>query len=215
MTEGWRDEFREELLGWYEANGRSFPWRDDDASFYEVFISEMFLRRTRADVVESFLPEFFAEYPDMDSLRQAKVEELAEIIRPMGLQNTRSKGLIELAEVLEGEDLPTESEELLELPQVGPYVANATLCFAMEEQTPIVDRNVDRIYRRLLGEQWEGLPETERWELADELLPQGKARSYNLALLDFAAMVCTASDPDCESCFASGYCSYYRSESAD
>lgn len=203
--------FRERLLEWSEDNERSFPWRESDASVYEVFMSEMFLRRTRSDVVESFIPEFLERYPDIGSLREADVEVLADVIRPMGLQNKRARGLVQLADELEGDSIPTGLEKLLELPQVGPYVANATLCFALDEQRPIVDRNVDRIYHRLFGQDWEELGETERWRFADEMLPEGEARRFNLALLDFGAAICAAPEPNCEDCFANDHCDYYRS----
>lgn len=204
-----RGHFADELLSWYRRNGRSFPWREADASVYEVFMSEMFLRRTRADVVEGFLPRFLEAYPDLGSLRDADVEELAGVIRPMGLQNKRADGLVRLAAEIDGDSIPTERAELLELPQVGPYVTNATLCFALDRQLPIVDRNVDRVYGRLLGDGWVGLGEEDRWELAAELLPEGRARDYNLALLDFAAAICGAREPLCADCHASGYCSFY------
>lgn len=175
-------------------------------------MSEMFLRRTRADVVESFIPEFFTHYPDLETLRTAEKDALAEVIRPMGLQNRRAEGLIELATELEGQDIPRDRETLTDLPQVGPYVANATLCFALDAQLPIIDRNVDRIYRRIFGDEWTSLGEAGRWEAAADLLPDGKARPYNLALLDFASLVCTAPDPQCDHCFATAYCRYYQDE---
>lgn len=202
--------FREDLLRWAEDNERDFLWREPDATLYEVFMSEMFLRRTRSDVVESFIPEFLERYPDIPALRAAEHAELADVIRPMGLQNKRAEGLIELAEELQGDSIPTDLDELLALPQVGPYVANATLCFALGEQRPIIDRNVDRIYRRLLGDDWETLNEEGQWALADELLPPGEARRFNLALLDFAAAVCTAPEPSCGDCLATEFCEYYR-----
>lgn len=209
---GVTDRFRGDLLAWFEDNERTFPWRDDEATLYEVFMSEMFLRRTRADVVESFIPAFLERYPDVGSLRDADVDELAGVIRPMGLQNTRARGLTELAEALDGDDIPTEVDGLLELPQVGSYVANATLCFGLDRQLPIVDRNVDRVYGRLLGDRWSDLPEEGRWWLAEDLLPDDRVRGYNLALLDFAAAICKAPSPDCEECFASSYCTYYAEE---
>jgi A/G-specific adenine glycosylase len=206
------ERFQELLLEWAEEHEREFPWRDPEASLYEVFMSEMFLRRTRADVVESFIPEFFERYPDIASLREADHETLAETIRPMGLQNKRASGLLELAQDIEGVGIPTDPGELAELPQVGPYVANATLCFALNQQLPIVDRNVDRIYRRLFGDAWSDLDEPTRYEVAAELLPASRARTYNLALLDFASMVCTAPDPICERCPATDHCRYYATE---
>jgi A/G-specific adenine glycosylase len=204
------ERFRDGLMGWSEDHQRSFPWREPDASLYEVFMSEMFLRRTRSDVVESFIPEFLERYPDIPSLRAADQEELAEVIRPMGLQNKRARGLIELAHELEDDTIPTELDELLALPQVGPYVANATLCFALDDQRPIIDRNVDRIYRRLLGDEWGELDQAEQWAFAEAMLPDGAARRFNLALLDFAAAVCAAPDPNCGDCFASKYCEFYQ-----
>lgn len=202
--------FRDDLLAWAEDNTRSFPWRDSEATLYEVFMSEMFLRRTRADVVERFIPEFFTHYPDLESLRTAEKDDLAEVIRPMGLQNRRATGLIELATELAGRDIPQDREALTALPQVGPYVANATLCFALGKQLPIIDRNVDRIYRRVFDEEWADLSEAKQWKVAAELLPEGEARRYNLALLDFAALVCTAPEPRCDRCFATSYCGYYH-----
>lgn len=211
----WASAFKRDLLSWYDTNGRIFPWRDEDAPLYEVFMSEMFLRRTRADVVESFIPRFLELYPDIGSLHDADVDELAEVIRPMGLQNTRARGLIELADELEGDELPEDADALMELPQVGPYVANATVCFARDEPLPIVDRNVDRVYGRLLGDVWDEATEPERWDIAEELLPEGEARSYNLGLLDFASAICTANGPACERCFASEHCTFYRSDVPD
>jgi len=65
-----------------------------------------------------------------------------------------------------------------------------------------------RIFDRILGETWPQDGE-EQAEILDELVPEEAAREYNLALLDFGSKVCTAQSPDCRSCFANEYCSYY------
>lgn len=206
------DRFQIDLLDWSREHERDFPWRDREAGLYEVFMSEMFLRRTRADVVESFIPEFFESYPDLASLRRTDQDELASTIRPMGLQNKRAQGLLRLADEIEGDELPRQRERLLELPQVGPYVANATLCFALDRPLAIVDRNVDRIYRRLFGEEWAPLDDEAKYLFAEQVLPEDEARRFNLALLDFASQVCTAPEPHCERCFANGYCRYFQTK---
>ncbi|WP_227134785.1 hypothetical protein [Halorubellus salinus] len=204
------EQFRVGILEWAASNMREFPWRDPEATFYEVFMAEMFLRRTRADVVETMLPEFLDAYPSLSALRGTEKDVLADVIRPMGLQNKRAQGLRELAAEIDGDELPRDRERLLDLPQVGPYVANASLCFALEEELPIVDRNVDRVYRRVFGDAWDTLREEEQYQFAEEVLPTGEARSFNLGLLDFASLVCTANEPACGSCFANGYCPYYQ-----
>lgn len=80
---------------------------------------------------------------------------------------------------------------------------------------PILDRNVVRVYDRVFGQRF---PDSEigREEFAREILPESGslARKYNLAL-DFGAIVCEKRDPNCESCFASDYCSYYSTSVED
>jgi A/G-specific adenine glycosylase len=51
-------------------------------------------------------------------------------------------------------------------------------------------------------------------EFAAKMLPDDGtvARSYNLALVDFGALVCEKRQPQCEICFAADYCDYYETE---
>lgn len=113
---------------------------------------------------------------------------------------------------VEHDSLPQRREELIALPRVGPYVADATLCFALECALPILDRNVVRVYERVFGSAF---PEkkSEQRAFAAEVLPENgrEARRYNLALLDFGAVICEKLEPRCERCFATDYCTYYES----
>jgi A/G-specific adenine glycosylase len=123
----------------------------------------------------------------------------------------RAEALIEIAE--RHDQLPSEVDALLKLPRVGPYVANATLCFGDNQRKAIVDRNVRRVYPRVFGERFPHSNRDQR-EFAKTMLPEGnsKARKYNFALLDFGALICKKQEPLCEECFAREYCSYYQSD---
>jgi A/G-specific adenine glycosylase len=57
--------------------------------------------------------------------------------------------------------------------------------------------------------------EDDLWEFAEEMLPEGQARRYNLTLLDFGYSICTHSSPSCAECFASEYCDYYQNQADD
>lgn len=200
-----------DLMDWGAENRRSFPWREDHATPYEVLLAEIFLKQTRAPTVERIYKEFLKEFPEPAGLLKADREDIIEVIRPLGLYNYRTDALLEIAAFLSEQPLPESEEELRQLPQVGPYVANATLCFAFGQDRPIVDTNVERIYSRIfMNQEVDVLGTTELWELAEELLPEGCVREFNLALLDFGAAVCTDSSPLCEECFASEYCDYYQ-----
>ena len=51
----------------------------------------------------------------------------------------------------------------------------------------------------------------ETWQFAEKVLPEAYAWEFNLAILDFAAAICTPKTPNCEGCFFNDQCSYYRS----
>lgn len=208
MLPPWADTFREDLLDWGKGNTRSFPWRDPDASFYEVFVAELFLTQTPAENVATVFPLFIDQYPDLEAVATADVADLAATIEPLGFQNMRAEALSAIASNYMR--IPRTRDGLLELERVGPYVADATLCFALSEPQPIVDRNVNRVYDRAFGPKWPDT-QTEQRAFAEAILPtEGEtARRYNMALLDFGAIVCAPGTPSCDECFAPPYCDYF------
>lgn len=208
---GTTDRFRSDLLSWAEDHLREYPWRDSSKSLYQVFIAEFFLTQTLADNVARVYPDFVGQFPSLHHVGNSTVEELEEWIESLGFQRMRAEALSEIA--AEYDDLPNDPEKLVELPRVGPYVANATVCIFDSRSLPLLDRNVKRVYRRIFDDSF---PDDERdqLEFVSRILPNDgtAARTYNLALLDFGALVCTKRDPECESCFASEYCDYYGAE---
>ncbi|WP_136603219.1 HhH-GPD family protein [Salinigranum halophilum] len=204
MDESTVEQFRRDLLEWAETNLREYPWRDCGASIYEVFIAEFFLTQTPAENVGSVYPDFINEFPSLEAIRGASEDELVDSITPLGFQNLRTEALKTIAE--HNDSIPRDKEALSELPRVGDYVASATVCFALDQPVPILDRNVVRIYKRLFGDQWPS-SSAEQKAFASEILPKKHAREFNLALLDFGAAVCTT-EPKCTECFASEYCEY-------
>lgn len=198
--------FRSELLEWAEENLREFSWRESDRSLYDVFIAEFFLTQTPAENVATVYPRFLERFPSFRAIEAADERELVEVIEPLGFYNMRSDALKQIAD--EHDTLPETVDELTNLVRVGPYVANATLCFARGEPLPILDRNVERVYNRVFGDEWPDSP-TERRQFAEQLLPADGPRMYNLALLDFGAAICQP-EPLCSECFANNYCEYYE-----
>ncbi|MCU4802401.1 hypothetical protein OB920_18655 [Halobacteria archaeon HArc-gm2] len=200
--------FRTELLEWGEENRREYSWREPDRTLYEVFVAEFFLTQTPADNVGAVYPRFLELFPTLDEIADANEDELVEVIEPLGFQNMRAQALKRIAST--HDHLPTRAESLMELPRVGRYVANATLCFARGDRLPVLDRNVERVYSRVFRDVW---TETEADQLAftEKLVPD-EARTYNLTLLDFGALICQT-EPLCEQCFANEYCDYFRESS--
>lgn len=205
MSSELEHRFQEDLLEWGEENRREYPWRELDRTLYEVFVAEFFLTQTPADNVAAVYPGFLERFPTLDEITEASEDELVEAIEPLGFQNMRAGALKQIASA--HDHLPTEPELLMDLPRVGQYVANATLCFARGDRLPVLDRNVKRVYGRVFRGDW---PETETDQLTftQRVVPE-EARVYNLALLDFGAMICQT-EPLCEQCFANEYCVYFQ-----
>lgn len=198
--------FRLDLLAWGEKGIRDFAWRNSDMTLYEVFIAEFLLSKTQAEQVDKIYLDFLEQYPGLASIFEASQEEIEEIIEPLGLQKKRSQALKKAAN--EFDQIPGEREVLLEMPQVGPYVANATLCFYRGDPLPLLDTNVERVMSRLLGKDWPN-DFNEKLDVVECFVPNDEPERFNMALLDFGAKICRPT-PLCGECFATDYCHYYN-----
>ena len=204
---------RQQLLKWFKISARDFPWRYD-RNPYHVLMAEMMLRRTQARQVVAVYQRFIQCYPDVNSLDQAPAEEVGAILHPLGLE-WRAENFKILAHELVTRyngTVPSSSQELLMLNGVGPYVTEAVRCFSFNEWGVIVDTNTVRVAARYFGFSY--TPESRRRKpviqavscLVDEEYPA----SSNYALLDFAAIVCSAKRPDHEHCPLASRCAYYN-----
>lgn len=205
-------DFQIGLLNWAEENCRDLPWRGVDVNAFEVLIAEIFLKQTRVQTVKEIFPEFIEKYQTPEDLSNSSRTEIIDIIRPLGLYNNRADALIEISEALSGTGVPNSQDKLMELPEVGPYVANATLCFGFGEPRPIVDSNVIRVYSRLAGKSMDDWDRDSLWQFAEKALPKDRVMLYNQALLDFGSLVCSHHNPNCQECFARSYCEYYQTK---
>lgn len=199
------------LLSWFRLNRRSFPWRRT-RSAYHILVAEFLLRRTQANQVVRVYEEIIRIYPDISSLARANPNRLRRIIAPLGLRS-RADHLLAAARELKSRhscSIPPNYSALTSLPGIGRYAAHAILSLAYHQNLPMVDEGVARILRRVFGIS-ESKPATcdpEVWELASTLIPRHLEQSYNLALLDLAALVCKPTNPRCGECPLSVYCSF-------
>jgi len=204
--------FRSKIIRWFNKNKRNYPWRETHDPF-KVLIAEMMLRRTKADQVKAVYDRLFAEYPDVETMAKAGNKELEQILYPLGLKwRTPAFGLVarEVKEKYQCK-IPKAREELTTLPGVGEYVAGAVLSIAYGKEEWIVDSNIVRLFRRYFGIKTskEGRRDKHVVEIAKAYVSGKDPRKANLALLDFAALVCLPRDPGCIQCPVSAACHYY------
>jgi len=206
------DAVREALVAWYEADHRSFPWRETTDP-YRILVSEVMSQQTQLSRVEMAYHEFLAEWPDVESLAAADRADVVGFWTDHSLgYNNRAKYLHEAArQVLDEYDgtFPESPAELGELMGVGPYTANAVASFAFNNGDAVVDTNVKRVLYRAFD-----VPDDdEAFErVAGALMPAGESRVWNNAVMELGGVAC-GKTPDCDEagCPWREWCHAYRS----
>ncbi|MGB9759766.1 MAG: hypothetical protein ACP5KW_07960 [Thermoproteota archaeon] len=209
--------FAELLLEWWRKNRRDFPWRRTKDP-YSILVAEMLLRKTTAQQVKKVYSSFLAKYPNPKSLAEANKKNLEKLLRPLGMERKKAelfkKFGLAVKEKYNGK-IPSELHDLLRLPGVGMYAANAVLSFSYSRDVPLLDTNFIRVMQRVFGiKSQKPRPREDEgmWAFAQSLIPSGNSKDFNLAVLDFAALVCKARRPKCQSCPTRAICNYYKTE---
>jgi A/G-specific adenine glycosylase len=164
-----------------------------------VLVSEVMLQQTQAERVVPYYRAFLAAFPTPAACARAGPAAVVRAWSGLGY-NRRALNLHRAATVMVGEHqgrVPADERALRALPGVGPYTANAVRSFAFDAQVATVDVNAVRVLARSV--QGAGLTVPEAQDLADRLLPAGRAWDFNQSMFDLGATVCLPR-PRCDQC---------------
>ena len=195
-------EFADKLIGWYEENKRNLPWRDTKDP-YRIWISEIILQQTRVAQGYDYFVRFMKRFPDVFTLAEADEDEVMKHWQGLGYYS-RARNLHAAARNMASMGgFPDTYEGVLALKGVGEYTAAAICSFAYDMPYAVVDGNVYRVLSRWLGIETpidSTLGKKEFAQAAQELLDKRCPALYNQAIMDFGALQCTPSSPDCMYC---------------
>ncbi|TQJ49403.1 A/G-specific adenine glycosylase [Phycicoccus sp. SLBN-51] len=201
------------LLGWFAEEARELPWRGG-ATPWGVFVSEVMLQQTPVVRVEPVWHEWMRRWPTPTALA---AEPPGEAVRAWGRLGypRRALRLHAAATAMRDEhggEVPSTEAELLTLPGVGVYTAAAVAAFAFGERTTVVDTNIRRVLARARSVQQYPAPALTRAELAlaASLVPEDREESatWNVAVMELGALVCTARSPQCDACPIADLCAW-------
>lgn len=206
-----RHRIRKAILQWYGTCGRELPWRKTKNP-YRVLVSEIMLQQTQVHRVLQKYPQFLRRFPDFPSLAHGRRSNVILAWRGMGYNNRAVRLHLLARQVVEKHHgrLPSSYEELIQLPGIGRCTANALLSLGGRNAAAVVDINVRRVFSRVpfaMDTTADLIPEKVAWTIAEELVPRGNAYTWNQALMDLGATICTKSAPKCGDCPVAKFCS--------
>lgn len=198
-------EFGQKVVRWYHQQGRKhLPWQQDKTP-YRVWISEIMLQQTQVATVIPYYLRFMESFPTITDLANAEEDVVLHHWTGLGYY-ARARNLHKAAKIMltdyDGE-FPNDIAQVIALPGIGRSTAGAILSLSLKQHHPILDGNVKRVLARsYLVEGYNGLSKFDKalWQLSEQLTPAIETDSFNQAMMDLGATVCTRSKPNCELC---------------
>ena len=199
---------------WFAQNQRVLPWRADGFPAWGILVSEIMLQQTPVSRVVPRLQQWLERWPNPASLAAAPAGDAVRAWERLGYPR-RALNLHAAAVAItrdHGGIVPSDVVALLTLPGIGEYTARAVAAFAYGIRVPVVDTNVRRVLARAIDGRGEAGPASTKRDLAamTEQLPTdaASARTFNAAVMELGAVICTARRPECGSCPISSECAW-------
>ncbi len=161
--------------------------------------------------VNTITRDLFNKYPTIESLANAPLEDIENIIRAGGLFRNKAKNLIRAAQSLMNDfdgKVPQTMQELMRLPGIGRKSANVILGVAFEVPGFPVDTHVKRVLKRLGITNFDD-PEKIETEV-NTLIPDKYWTNLSHMLILHGRETCAARKPDCANCMINHLCKFYK-----
>lgn len=207
-------KIRRILADWYAVNKRELPWRQIKDP-YKIWISEIILQQTRVNQGFDYYIRFIKRFPDVKSLAESDEQEVLKYWQGLGYYS-RARNLHKAAKIIQNHfngTFPNNYKEIISLPGIGEYTAAAISSFAFNLPYAAVDGNIFRVLSRLTGDDTPIDTSSGKklfTETAQNLLDKSEPGIHNQAIMEFGALQCTPSSPNCTSCPLQIFCVAYK-----
>ncbi len=206
--------FQSALLTWFDKHQRALPWRKHYRP-YEVWVSEIMLQQTQMETVLPYFGRWMKSFPSIEKLALADEEKVVKHWQGLGYYS-RVRNLHAGAKLISDKfkgQFPSNYEDILDIKGIGRYTAGAIASIAFNQDKPVVDGNVLRVLSRVYAIDKPIDVEANKeefWDLAEKLIPSGKARYFNQAMMELGALICTSTGPKCAVCPVSSHCKAFK-----
>lgn len=175
---------------------------------YELIISVILSAQTTDKRVNIVTKDLYKKYNNYNELANAKIEDVTQIIKPLGLAKSKANNIIELSKIIHNnynDILPNTLDELIKLPGVGRKTASVVLALGFNIPAMPVDTHLYRMAIRFgYIKKTESVKDAE--ESFKKYIPKEEwIEAHHLFLL-FGRYHCKAISPLCDSCKLKDYC---------
>lgn len=175
---------------------------------YELVIAVMLSAQTTDKSVNAVTQILFKKYQSLEELNAAPIEDIEEIIKPIGLFKNKAKSLKgivkDLLERFNGK-VPSDKNELMTLPGVGNKTAGVIRAEIFNIPDLPVDTHILRISKRLKLANKDDEPIDVEKKLK-KVIPEERWIKSHHQLIHFGRYFCTARNSQCENCKISDMC---------
>ena len=175
---------------------------------YELVVAVMLSAQTTDKSVNAVTQILFKKYQSLEELNTAPIEDIEEIIKPIGLFKNKAKNLKgivkDLLERFNGK-VPSDKNELMTLPGVGNKTAGVIRAEIFNIPDLPVDTHILRISKRLKLANKDDEPIDVEKKLK-KVIPEERWIKSHHQLIHFGRYFCTARNPQCENCKISDMC---------
>ena len=175
---------------------------------YELVIAVMLSAQTTDKSVNAVTNVLFKKYQSLDALNIASLEEIEEVIKPIGLYKNKAKNLKGIVKDLVERfnyQVPSDKDLLMTLPGVGNKTAGVIRAEIFHIPDLPVDTHILRISKRLgLANQKDEPIDVER--KLKKVIPEERWIKSHHQLIHFGRYFCTARSPKCAECKIKNFC---------
>ncbi|MCI6677172.1 MAG: endonuclease III [Clostridiales bacterium] len=159
--------------------------------------------------VNVIVEKLYAEYPDVNALAEADVEDIEQIVRPCGLGRSKARDISACMKVLRDQyngNVPDDFEVLLKLPGVGRKSANLIMGDVFGKPAIVTDTHCIRLVNRM--GLVDGIKEPKKVEMALwKIIPPEEGSDFCHRLVMHGREICTArTKPYCDRCCLNDIC---------
>ena len=195
----------ERLKKEYPDTGCSLDY--DDA--WKLLVSVRLAAQCTDARVNVVVQDLYREFPDVDALADADVEEIERIVKPCGLGHSKARDISACMKMLKEKyqgKVPEDFDALLELPGVGRKSANLVMGDVFGQPAIVTDTHCIRLANRI--GLVDGIREPKKVEMALwKLIPPEEGSDFCHRLVYHGREVCTArTKPYCDKCCLQDIC---------